>query len=136
MANDNWQTPPEVFDPLMHIWRFENDAAASPDTTLLDRWYGPGGVFEDALAQPWEPLRHWCNPPYSRGMQRLFVERAIECATNGGSVVMLLPADTSTKLFHFIWRHPRCHVSFREGRIRFLGAPAAAKFGSMIVGIY
>jgi hypothetical protein len=128
---------------------------------------GPGGVVEDALIADWQPWLQkgniWLNPPYSRGLQRKFVEKTIaevgqhkrakhyegyqlylelgkeaysrqpgpmpHWQTN--SVVCLLPADTSTKLFHelIIDREPE----FLKGRIRFKGAPAAAKFGSMIV---
>lgn len=129
---DNWGTPKWLFDKLNRIYNFSLDAAANLTNHKCSRWFGPGGEREDALADPWPTdVNIFCNPPYSRGLQRRFVERAKECGDNGGLVVMLLPADTSTKLFHDLVLP--AGPQFIRGRVRFEGAPAAAKFGSLIV---
>lgn len=134
MGGDEWGTPTGLWAKLHQVYGFTLDAAANETNAKCGKWYGSGGIEEDALAMEWPTNeRIWCNPPYSRGMQRAFVEKALDCARRGGFVVMLLPADTSTKLFHHIWRHDLCRVSFLKGRVRFEGAPAAAKFGSMLV---
>jgi phage N-6-adenine-methyltransferase len=133
VANDQWQTPQELFDEVHNRYRFTLDGAADSHNHKLSRWFGPGGIREDSLSDPWPPEeRIWCNPPYSRGKQRKFVLQARDHATNGGLSVLLLPADTSTRLFHeLIWR--RYHVEFLPKRLRFVGASSAAKFGSMLV---
>lgn len=46
---------------------------------------------------------------------------------------MLLPADTSTVIFHRLWEEDRWEINLLKGRWRFAGAPGPAKFGSMLV---
>ena len=132
--SDEQATPQELFDGLNKIHHFTLDAAANAENTKCAKWFGPGSALrEDALLEPWPTNeRIWLNPPYSHGMQRQFVVRARECAFNGGYVVALLPADTSTKLFHELI-YGKHHIEFLKGRIKFNGRPTAAKFGSMLV---
>lgn len=133
MVSDNQSTPQDLFDEFNERYQFMLDVCADESNTKCPTWYGPGGLVEDALSVRWPteaPL--WMNPPYSRGNQIKFVRKAIETAERGGLVVGLLPADTSTQLFHrLIWK--RYPVLFLPRRIRFNGAKSAAKFGSMIV---
>lgn len=142
-GKDDWATPLEVFNPLHDEFAFTLDAAANAGNAKCDFFYGPGSALRvDALLEPW-PLsdRIWVNPPYSRGLQARFVAHAATTAINGGLVVMLLPARTDTKSFHqHIWDRERHksrpwvrEVRFVKGRIRFVGAPAAAPFPSMVV---
>jgi site-specific DNA-methyltransferase (adenine-specific) len=140
----NWGTPPELFAEWHKRFNFTIDAAADETNHLLPRWYGPGGDHEDALSAPWEPMqRYWLNPPYSRGLQYKFAQRAIAAAVGDGSlVVMLLPARTDTKLFHELWDRdtlkPRPWVRelhFLKGRVKFVGAEHGAPFPSMIVAM-
>ena len=141
-GKDNWGTPPEHFGVWHRSYDFTVDAAADERNHLLPRWYGPGGERTSALDAPWDQLeRYWLNPPYSRGAQRLFIDRAVDVAKRGGSVIALLPARTDTKLFHeCIWDrlqrqpHPWVQsVHFLQGRVTFVGAPACAPFPSMVV---
>lgn len=133
MSNDNWRTPADVFEELDRRYWFTMDGAADMESALEAKWMGPGGVIEDATSTPW-PVeeRIFFNPPYSRGNIAKWVARAIQHADSGGFSVGLLPADVSTRVFHNIhWnRYP---VEFFPRRLRFVGAPAGAKFGSMIV---
>lgn len=132
-TNECWPTPQDLWLPLNDKYQFSLDAAADQTNHKTAKWYGPGGEREDALSRSWPFDENiWCNPPYARGKQRKFVEKAIECAWAGGQTVMLLPADTSTRLFHeLIWQ--RYFINFLPKRIRFSGAPHPAKFGSMLV---
>lgn len=142
-GKDDWQTPPEIFEPLRARFGFTIDAAGSGATTRLPRWYGEGGERIDSLTDPWDVSEvYWCNPPYSKaGQQAKFVEQAAHHAVRGGTSVLLLPARTDTKVFHrYIWdrqaQRPRPWVAelhFVKGRIRFVGAEAGAPFPSIIV---
>ena len=49
MANDNWGTPNDLFSSLHKRYQFTLDAAADESNHKLDRWFGSGGVREDAL---------------------------------------------------------------------------------------
>jgi phage N-6-adenine-methyltransferase len=141
-GKDTWETPDDLYAELDHQHHFTLDAAADPTNHKCQRWFGPGGERADALSEAW-PINQsiWLNPPYSRGAQRKFIERAVECAKAGGRVVSLLPARPDTKLFHdLVWnkstQRPRDwvrEVRFLQGRLRFVGAPASAPFPSMIV---
>ena len=140
-GKDDWGTPFSTFAPWHEQFTFTVDAAANGDNHLLPRWYGPGGEREDALTHDWDPTeRYWCNPPYSRTLQRQFIIQAYRVMSRGGVAVLLLPARTDTKTFHeFIWDRfeaaPEKHITvhFLKGRIRFVGATHGAPFPSMIV---
>lgn len=133
MANDNQSTPQVLFDELNLKYGFILDVCADTHNHKCPHWFGPGGSAEDALTVDWPRAGWlWMNPPYSRGNQRRFVEKAIREANKGAKTLAILPADTSTQLFHnLIW--DRYHVDFLSKRLKFNGAPSAAKFGSMLV---
>jgi hypothetical protein len=79
-GKDDWETPDDLFDRLNGQFNFVLDAAANSTNRKCGRWFGPGGVSEDALVVDW-PLEEgniWLNPPYSRGLQAKFVEKAVE----------------------------------------------------------
>src|SRR5687767_12335951 len=109
---------------------------------MLPHWLGPGSAHEeDSLLKSWMGETVWLNPPYSRGLQGRFIEKAaMEAEWFGVTTVMLIPARTDTKVFHqFIWdadkHQPRegVEVRFLKGRIKFVGASAGAPFPSMVV---
>lgn len=144
-GKDDWQTPPELFDELNAEFNFAVDVAANETNHQCPLWFGPGGLAPDALAlKDWRvdeaPRAYWCNPPYSRGLQKRFIEKAAIEQTHGVTTVMLLPARTDTQVFHReIWNRfehrPRTNreVRFLKGRLKFVGAKDAAPFPSMIV---
>lgn len=133
MANDQQSTPQWLFDDLASRFHFRLDAAADHTNFKCPDYYGPGGIVDDALSVDWPTDRAiWLNPPYSRGNQRRFVEKAIQTAERGGRVIALLPADTGTKLFHeLIWK--RFVVEFIPGRLKFNGVKGSPRFASMVV---
>lgn len=138
-GKDDWETPDDLFSLYDGNFHFVLDAAANADNHKCDRWYGPDGVHSDALAVNW-PLEEgniWLNPPYSRGLQSQFVERALsQCYLQGDRsnhhVVCLLPARTDTKLFHDVILASGAKVEFLRGRIKFKGGSSCAPFPSMI----
>lgn len=138
-SKSDWQTPPELFEPLHERFNFVADMAANHTNHLLPVWYGPGGVEEDALAAVWPAGNVWCNPPYG-AVQKAFIWHAVGSQFTGTTTVMLLPARTDTKVFHeWIWDQRTAHphsgveVHFLKGRLTFVGAPGPAPFPSMIV---
>lgn len=163
-GNDVRQTPPEVFDPLNEEFHFAVDLAATRSTCRVqigDRasyYFGPDHEdprYQDSLTVPWAETcgdtKGWCNPPYSRGLQGLFIAKASREAKHGFVTVMLLPARPDTVAFHhYIWDkktqtpRPGVEVRFLQGRIQFLdehgericdkaGRPTRAPFPSMVV---
>lgn len=65
----------------------------------------------------WQP-RLFVNPPYSNPMP--YVQKAIELMRDGVFVVMLLPADKSTKWFEEIVTNATEIIDIVGGRINFL----------------
>lgn len=141
-GKDDWETPDDLFNKYDATYHFVLDAAADSRNHKTPEWLGPGGIEEDALTAAW-PLSKgniWLNPPYSRGLQKKFVEKAVLEADifreitgyRDHHIVCLLPARTDTKLFHEVIV-PNGEVEFLKGRIKFKGAKASAPFPSMIV---
>ena len=130
---DCWRTPPQVFAALnARYGPFTLDVAADARNHLCARWYGPGGLAEDALAVSWQqaggPVRAWCNPSYSRGMIDRFMRKAVDEAGRGHArTTFLVPANTDLPWWHeLVWdneRHrfrPGIEVEFFRRRVRFL----------------
>ena len=68
--SERWQTPPQIFDPLMREFSFDLDAAADPQTARVPRF------LSNALdSEEWPGERIWMNPPYGRKLES-FVRRA------------------------------------------------------------
>lgn len=141
-GKDDWGTPPEVFNPLNAEFGFDLDAAANGRNRKVPEWFGQGSYVEDALTALWADYAGvvWCNPPYSRGLQKKFIAKAAAERLLGVTSVLLLPARTDTIAYHtFIWDHethqPRegVEVRFIKGRIKFVGAKHGAPFPSMVV---
>ena len=136
-ARHDWQTPPEVFRPLMLERQYRVDAAANERNHLCDLYMGPGGFLEDALAQPWPSAGpYWCNPPYG-AMAGRFVAKAAREARRGRTTDLLVAARTDVAWWHrWVMRHAT-RVRLIEGRITFLEggepAPHPAPFPSAVV---
>lgn len=115
---DDWRTPPELYNRLCAEFHFALDAACESHNQLA-----PTGIRadlgEDALLQDWRSAGGpvWCNPPYSR--IRPWLEQAIRCASVH-PVVLLVPADTSTRWWLECVAHTASEVRFLVGRVKFL----------------
>ena len=143
-GKDNWETPNDLFERYNSRYSFLLDAAADSTNRKVTSYFGPGGLEEDALTADWGPWLQkgniWLNPPYSRGLQKKFIEKAVNEKAkldphhHGlGHVVCLLPARTDTKLFHEIIKPYAADIEFLKGRIKFVGAEHGAPFPSMVV---
>ena len=135
---DEARTPPELFRKLNEKYQFQIDACASENNRLCYQYYS---LDFDALDHDWAGIfgavsesRVYCNPPYSNPTP--FIKKAYEESLKGATVVMLLPADTSTKSFHDYCMKAD-QIIFLEGRVTFnnpdgtpmIGSP---KFGNMV----
>lgn len=124
----DWETPPEVFDPLNEEFGFDLDVCATRDNSKCPSFFSPE---DDGLAQSWVGNICWMNPPYGREIGH-WVEKAHNEANLGTTVVALLPARTDTRWFHdHIYGY--AEIRFIKGRIRFIGGKHSAPFPSMIV---
>ena len=116
-ANQDWETPAELFAPLDAEFQFTLDAAAADTNAKAPKWFT---VEDNALAIPWGAgERVWLNPPYKEVGK--WVRKAHEESCRGNLIVMLIAAKTNTNWFHdFILKH--AEVRFIRGRPKFVGA--------------
>jgi site-specific DNA-methyltransferase (adenine-specific) len=132
MSGDQWATPQWLFDYYNKKHQFNLDAAATKENTKCLNFFTKE---DNSLNQTWENQIVWCNPPYSRvgGPLTAWVAKAVKDTRMPyrSLIVMLIPADTSTKYFKMCWEYAN-KIDFWH-RIKFVGAPCSAKFGSMVV---
>ncbi|OOF56163.1 phage N-6-adenine-methyltransferase [Rodentibacter genomosp. 2] len=122
---DYYRTPKYFFNWLNLRFKFEVDGCASQENSLAEDYFGPGGIDEDflnfdleAFKAVFEETSIFVNPPYSDPMP--FVKRAAELMAQGHLVVMLLPADKSTKWYKVIQENATEVIDIIGGRINFL----------------
>ena len=146
MANDEWQTPQELFDKLNEEFDFDLDVAATNiNNKCLCAFYYCEPWWQDALkAEKWyipsEETKKptcWMNPPYSRGNIDQFCQKAYEESQKGCTVVGLLPLRSAS------WFHKcvmKAHeIRFLTRRVKFIdpetGKPSkgSPNFDSIIV---
>lgn len=126
---DEWETPQILFQALDREFDFDLDVCATHENAKCRLYYTKD---QDGLRMPWNGTV-WCNPPYGRKIGN-WVKKALFASAAGSTVVMLLPARTDTKWFHYyIYRKKHVEIRFLEGRLRFGGAKNAAPFPSMVV---
>lgn len=126
---DEWETPQILFQALDREFGFDLDVCATPENAKCRLYYTKN---QDGLRMPWSGTV-WCNPPYGRKIGS-WVKKALFASAAGSTVVMLLPARTDTKWFHYyIYQKKHVEIRFLRGRLHFGGAKNAAPFPSMVV---
>lgn len=125
----NWQTPPEIFDPLHREFDFTLDPCATLESAKCPLFFTED---QDGLTKNWEGQRVFMNPPYGREIYA-WTRKA---KTSGAALVVgLLPASTDLAWWHEdVIGH--AEVRYIRGRVRFLtGGPyrASGFFASVIV---
>ena len=141
MANDEWQTPLELFDLLNNEFKFTMDVACDIHNILCDEGYYN---TEDSLKQDWYydskiilSPKHWMNPPYSRGNIDKFCQKAYEESQNGCVVVGLLPLRSAPWFHKYVMKAHE--IRFMTRRVKFIdpetGKPSkgSPNFDSIIV---
>lgn len=123
-----WETPPEVFDPLHREFGFTLDPCASSVNAKVPRFYDERA---NGLVQDWRGERVFMNPPYGREVYA-WTRKARD---SGTLVVGLLPASCDLAWWHEdVVGH--AEVRYIRGRVRFItGGPyrASGFFASVIV---
>jgi hypothetical protein len=111
-ANNEWETPDDLFNALDEIFHFDLDVCATKDNTKCEQFFSPE---DDGLKQSWGKYEaHW------------------QAWEHSITVVALLPARTDTKWWHaFVMRAQQ--IWFIKGRIKFVGGESSAPFPSCIV---
>lgn len=111
---ERWQTPPEIFDPLMAEFIFDLDAAADPVTKRL-----PVYLINALSPEEWPGKRIWLNPPYGRKLEP-FVRRAAEEADKGKLVVALIPFRCRAAWWHEAVLGRAAEVRCIRKRVKFI----------------
>ena len=129
VSTDEWYTPKWIIDAL---GPFDLDPC-SP----IDRPFDTAKVHytkqDDGLSKEWTG-RVWLNPPYSRVLLRLFVERL----SSHGNGIALLVNRTDNLLFHEVIFPTAGSMLFMRRRVKFLtpdGSPMKSNpfFGNCLV---
>lgn len=135
---DTYRTPRYVFNWLNNRFYLEIDGCASYRNKLCKKWIGMAPAYGDRnnIANDFlsnnliKALNDYAdstygykpsifvNPPYSNPLP--FVSRAAELRKAGYLVVMLLPADKSTKWYQVIQDNATEVIDIIGGRLSFL----------------
>jgi phage N-6-adenine-methyltransferase len=111
-----WETPPDLFDPINNEFGFTLDVAADSTNAKCNKYLT---LSDDGLNTPWSGVC-WCNPPYGRDLSKWVRKGCIE-TWNGVTSVFLIPVRSNTK-----WWHELCipfgEIRFVKGRPKFGGA--------------
>ena len=120
-VSNHWGTPKDLHEKLDSEFNFNFDAC-------------PYNADFDSLKISWGNSTY-CNPPYSH--IESFARKARKQQKKGKTIVMLIPARTSTKYFHK-WILPHAEIRFIEGRLKFIDLddsskqPTCAPFPSIV----
>lgn len=120
---DTYCTPRYVFNWLDKRFDFQIDGCANEKNALTTYWVGVGSSLGDDFLEtktpyPYKNMHFYVNPPYSNPLP--FVQAAAELKQKGHLVVMLLPADKTTKWYQVIQENATEVIDIVGGRINFL----------------
>jgi phage N-6-adenine-methyltransferase len=124
--NDEWGTPPALFDHYNQKYNFTLDVAASAALAKCERYFSRR---QDGLKQEWLGTC-WLNPPYSNRQIAAWCKRAYQSAQDGAVVVALLPAFTEAQWFHDYASH--AEIELLKGRLQFVGGTGYSPFAHMV----
>lgn len=126
---DSYRTPKYVFNWLNRRFKFDLDGCANEDNALCEHYcideeglcfltFNNNDYDVPEYGSIFKPTSIFVNPPYSNPLP--FVKRAAELKNQGYLVVMLLPADKSTKWYQVIQEEATEVIDIIGGRINFL----------------
>jgi phage N-6-adenine-methyltransferase len=130
-ASGEWETPPEVFNPLNAEFRFVLDVCASVENHKCDEYFT---MEDDCFKQSWVRDGYfWMNPeygqpelpcvtPHDKCIKKAcarrgyhvneyqpgiidFVRKAVRETRRGAKGVILVPSRTDTEWWGLIWNH-------------------------------
>lgn len=109
-----YETPPEIFEPLNKEFGFTLDVCADESNHKCREYFTKE---QNGLARDWSGVC-WMNPPFGREMKKWIIKAYSEYQ-KGSTVVCLVPARTNTA-----WWHDYCmkgEVRFIRGEVTFVG---------------
>ncbi len=113
---DEWITPDWIFSRLNGVFGFTIDAAATRENRKCRNYWT---VTDDGLSQPWINQVVFCNPPYTNGQYKHWVNKAKrEFVINGVESVLVLPLKPETRAFRPIWLYAK-YIIIPYRRIKF-----------------
>jgi hypothetical protein len=116
---DDWETPNYIKDYIKKTYGDYFDPC-------------PIRSSFNGLIIDWENI-NYINPPYSRKLKEEFIIKALEESKKGKLCIMLLPANTDTRIFHEIIV-PNAVISLISKRIMFIGYDTKGNFVSNKTG--
>ena len=130
-------TPPYVLGPVLLALGgpLDLDPCTLPDNPLhASEFYTPP---QDGLSLPWGTGNVFVNPPYGKAKEP-WVLKCVEAARDGARVVLLIPSQTDTRIFHVAMDSADA-VVFIRGRVKFgqprpNGRQVAASHPSALIG--
>lgn len=135
MANDEWETPDELFNKLNDEFNFSFDAACTTTNCRCST-----GNFLDlgleALEAPWHMASGsvWLNPPYSRGNIYPFMQKAFMESQQTDNAVVCLVRDDPTARWYKNWVDGKAfEVRRLKRRITFRDAKSSYPFPCCVV---
>lgn len=123
MSRQNAATPRWLIETISFFAReqFALDLAAEPNTAVAPRWFGPGGIAEDAFTQDWSKAADgglcWLNPQFRKTGK--WITRLLD---SGVRYVALTLANHDTKWWSAL-KSGGSHLTEIEGRIDFIPPP-------------
>ena len=118
---DSYRTPRYVFNAMDRRFKFDLDACAAKDNALCKYYIDKETDItkQSTIDSIDAGMRIWMNPPYSNPTP--FVHAAIKLMIDRDcTVVMLLPADKSTKWFRLALNAATEVIDVVGGRISFI----------------
>lgn len=115
-SSDEWSTPTETYAALNQEFNFVDDPC-------------PLGCKDNGLMRDWQSPC-FVNPPYSH--IRPWMEKAMLEASQGKTIVLLVPSRTCTRWWHDCAMKAK-EIRFIRGRLKFGGSKVNAPFPSCVV---
>ena len=133
----SWGTPPAFIKYVENTFgvNFTLDAAANEHNAKAPVWIDEEA---DSLTQQWRGVV-WLNPPFGHGGKNVkqFIQRAVDMKYMCGSIWVLIPARTDTRMFHELVIPNASAIYFIKGRLNHTHPTkvkgANATFPSMLV---
>lgn len=114
---ENVRTPKELYNELNAEFHFDFDPCPADPTF-------------DGLKVEWGHC-NYVNPPWDQ--KRKWIEKAVEEYRKGKCVVLVLPADTSTRWFHELLVPNAAEIRFIKGRMKWKEGAYPSQFPTMVV---
>ena len=120
--SDSWYTPQKYIEAARHVLGFiDLDPFSSEEANQQIQAQTIFTIDNSAFDHSWKAQTVWMNPPYSRGLATLCVEKFLSELTqkNFKSGIVLMNSSTDTKWFHKLLNHSSA-LCFTNGRIAFI----------------